>query len=56
MARRKAEVTQAQIARAIRAAKKHGASRVEIEPDGKITFGDGKGPTEVIETEPPLVL
>jgi hypothetical protein len=36
MSRRPASVTQADIARAIRAAKQAGAAEVEVQPDGKI--------------------
>ena len=59
MGRRAAAVTQAQIARAIRAAKKAGATSVEIDPDGKIHIefnGKRKQSTEVVEAEEELKL
>jgi hypothetical protein len=38
MSRRPAHITQADVARAIRAAKQAGAEMVEVQPDGKIVI------------------
>lgn len=56
MPRRPAIVTQADVARVIRAAKKAGASEVEVSPDGKITVRLSTGEETAVETNGEIVL
>ena len=58
MPRRPATITQADVARAIRAAKQAGADAVEVQPDGKIRilFGKPEGSTGALSNEGEIVL
>lgn len=57
MSRTPARVTQADVARAIRAAQQTGAGAVEVLPDGTIRINlTGEKPTPPAELEPEVVL
>lgn len=61
MSRRPAKVTQADVARAIRAAKQVGAAGVEVRPDGTIYVklmdeGTSAGADSHIDSDPEIVL
>ncbi len=59
MSRRPAIITQADVARALRAARQAGAAFVEVQPDGVIRIRLDKVPPALIpdnDDEPPVVL
>lgn len=58
MSRRAAIITQADVARTIRAAKQAGAEAVEVQPDGRIIVRLSAPPIvpEKIDTDEPVIL
>jgi hypothetical protein len=58
MSRTSARITQADVARAIRAAKQAGAGAVELLPDGtiRIRLGGGEKPAQPVEPDHEVVL
>ena len=53
MSRRAASVTQADVSRAIRAAKQAGAATVEVHPDGTIVIRVDAPPIAPVKADPP---